>query len=111
MRKLISLAAASFALAAPALAGTMTLEFAPAEGDAITVTLSDDGTYTMGEMTGTYTWNEDTLTLCGTLDVDGAEEVCATMDEANPAPAVGDTGGYTGADGSAGTVTVKALSE
>ena len=79
MRKLFALAVAGAMLAAPAIAQTMTVEFAAEGADGVlVVTLSGDGTYTASDGTaGTYTWDEATQTLCGT---NTECEVCATFD-------------------------------
>ncbi|MEL6661594.1 MAG: hypothetical protein AAFO57_03780 [Pseudomonadota bacterium] len=110
MRKLIALTVAGAALAAPALAATMTVEFTPSEGEAVSITMSDDGTYTGSDGTaGTYTWDADSQTLCGTSD---AGTLCATFEgEASDEPAVGDTRAYTADNGSSGTATVTAIEE
>lgn len=109
MRKMIALTAAVAALAAPAFAASMTLEFASAEGEALVMTLNDDGTYTLPDgTTGAYTWDEATSTLCGDL---GEENVCATIEGASEEPAVGDSASYTATNGNSGTVTVMAIAE
>ena len=104
MRKFLGLAAASLLAAAPALAGSMTVEFA-ADGqtDVFVVTLVDDGTYTASDgSAGTYTWDEATQTLCGTSE---AGEVCATFDGEASEPAVGDTRAFTDTAGMTGIAT------
>ena len=113
MKKIIALAAAAGFLAAPALAASMTIEFAPTEGDAQTWTFEASsetgGTYTAPDgSTGPYTWDAEALKLCGTTEA--GEEMCAKFDEANEEPAVGDASGYTASDGTTGTATITAIS-
>lgn len=109
MRKFLALAAAGALFATPVLAQTMTVEFADDAGQAITVTLAGDGTYTASDGTaGTYTWDIETKTLCGTSD-EGT--LCATIAEATETPAVGDSSPYTTDAGGSGTATITALEE
>ena len=112
MKKTIVSAIAAAALAAPAMASSLTISFA-----------SDDGTTTImtfdqASMTATvegadgsfpYTWDAEANKLCG--DATGEGEVCATFDSANETPAVGDTSAYTTSDGGGGTATITAMSE
>ena len=84
MRKFLGLAAASLLAAAPALAGSMTVEFA-ADGqtDVFVVTLVDDGTYTASD---------------------------GSAGEASE-PAVGDTRAFTDTAGMTGIATITAIAE
>lgn len=110
MRKLIGLATASLLIAAPALAGSMTVEFAAdGETDVIVVTLVDDGTYSSSDgSTGSYTWDDETQTLCGTSE---EGEVCATFEGEASEPAVGDTRAFTNTAGMSGVATITAIEE
>jgi hypothetical protein len=108
MRKFLALAAAGALFTAPALAATLSVEFSPEGGEPMTITMSDDGTYSASDgSTGTYTWDAATQTLCGTSD---AGTLCATFEgDATAEPAVGDTRTYTADNGSSGTATVTSI--
>lgn len=115
MRTYLTALAAVGLFAAPALAQSMTIEFAPDEGEAAVwmfeSTSETGGVYTAPDgTTGPYTWDAEAATLCGTMEETG-EEVCATFDEVGEEPAVGDTTGYTASDGTSGTATITAMSE
>lgn len=109
MRK--SLIAASFAvaLAAPAMAGSMTVSFANDDGTTHDWVLGDDGNATAPDGTVVpYTWDEEALKLCATMPDDA--EICATFAEAGTGT-VGDTSAYTLSTGGTGTATIIALEE
>lgn len=112
MKKLITLTAATFALAAPAFAASITLKFDNADGTSQTMTF-DDSTMTAtvegAESSFAYTWDAEANKICGNPTGEG--EICATFDTVNEAPTVGDTSGYTTSDGGSGTATVTALAE
>jgi len=113
MKKTIALIATAALFAAPALAQSMTIEFAPDEGKAATWTFEatdeTSGTYIAPDgSTGAYTWDGASRKLCGTTE---EGEICATFEEADAEPAVGDTNRYTLSDGTTGTSTLTAMSE
>lgn len=114
MRRLTILAAGSLALALPALAQSMTIEFTPDNGEppaSWTFTSTDEtsGIYTAPDgSTGPFTWDAETATLCGKVEGD---DMCATFDEATEEPAVGDTSTYTTSDGETGVAEITAMTE
>ena len=113
--KTLALGVASVGLfALPALAATITIEFVPDEGDAATWTLDDETGMATGPdgVTGTYTWDEDTMTLCGEMEGEAPEELCTTFEDASAsAPAVGETARYTTNTGDSGMATIVAMEE
>lgn len=109
MKKSVIAIVASLALSAPALAGTMTLEFVPTEGETVTVVLNTETSMaTMGDTSVPFTFDEAAKTLCA----DAPEgNVCVTMDEIVNPPTVGASTGYTSTTGETGTMTIKAIDE
>lgn len=110
MKKLLAMTAAAVFAAMPALAAANVIKFEPTGSDeSLTITFNDDGTMaTDTGATGTFTWDEVTLTICGTFD--GAEgENCATFAEVSDE--VGFSTTYTAKDGSAGTATLVEVQE
>ena len=77
---------AGFATAS-AFAASQTIEFVRDDGTSTTIVLNDDGTTMMGDVAGTYTYDEAEMKLCGS--VEGAEEVCVTFE--NTGSEVGDS--------------------
>lgn len=109
MKRLIAIIGATVLLTAPALAATMTLSFATDDGETTVWTLNNaDNTASNGEVTLPFTWDAEAKTLCAQAE---EGEICATMDTANDAPAVGDTSTYTTNTGVTGTVTIIAIEE
>ncbi len=111
MSKFLASFATALLISTSAFAQVITVEFAPAEGDAITFAFDSEANTSTnvatGE-TGAYTFNAETNTICGT-GADGAE-VCATFETpANAEPKVGDTGGYTTNAGTSGTATIVSI--
>lgn len=79
MKKMLAAATVLAFAAAPAMAEKMTIDFATAEGTATFVFDSTAGTYVGPDgTTGTYTFDEETSTLCGTS---GGGELCATFED------------------------------
>lgn len=112
MKKLMTLAAATAALAMPAIAGTMTISFANDDGSNPVMTFDDETM--MATMEGVekpfaYTWDAEANSICG--DPLGEGEVCATFTETETNIAVGTTSAYTLSTGGGGTATVTAVSE
>lgn len=113
MKKTLAAICAAALFATPALAASMTIEFAQEGGETQSWTFEPTsetgGTYTAPDgSTGDYTWDKGSNTLCG-MTAEG--ELCATFEAANNEPAVGDTSAYTSSDGSSGTATITALTE
>ncbi|MEM6627788.1 MAG: hypothetical protein AAF719_13920 [Pseudomonadota bacterium] len=106
--KFAALIAASALMAAPAMAGVATIEFANDDGNTSTWTFNDETMMATadGVDAGAYTWDEAAATLCGATP-DG--EVCATFDD--PKSEVGHSSTYTLSTGGGGTATIKALEE
>ena len=112
MKKTITTAIMAAMLAAPAMAGSLTLSFANSDGNTTVMTFDQESmTATIEGAEGSfpYTWDEATKTLCG--DATGEGEVCATIESTSETPAVGDTSAYTSSDGGSGTVTITAMAE
>ena len=108
MRRLITLAAAAAFLAAPAFAAKVTVEFSNEDGAASWVFDQEAGMATAPDGTeGAYTFDPESLKLCGTAP-DGME-VCVTFDSVEETPEVGFSTGYTLDDGSTGTATITAV--
>jgi len=109
MKKFIGAAVAALFVTAPALAAASVIKFEPTEGEAITMTFHEDGTVTADNgATGTYTWDEEARTICGTFD--GAEgETCATFEEVSDE--VGFSTSYTATNGNTGTATLVEVTE
>ncbi len=106
MKKLI-IAAAATLMSASAFAGSMTIEFAPSDGDKITFVLDTTSkTATANGQTGTYTWDEASNTLCGDETIGN---ICVTFDEV--VKEAGTSTGYTRSDGVKGTATLVSISE
>ncbi len=108
MKKLFVSAIVTAMIAAPAFAASMTVEFVRDDGMTTVVVLNDDGTTMIGDVAGTYTYDEETLTLCGQSE--GADEVCVTFEDAG-ATQVGDSTGYTSTAGDTGIATITAMTE
>lgn len=113
MTRFLSAALAGLSLAAvPALAQTMTIEFAEADGTTAVWVFMEDGIAIGPDgMMATYTYDEAARTLCGEIEGGDPPRMCATFAEANEEPAVGDTSAYTTDAGTAGTATIIAIEE
>jgi len=109
MKKLLGASIAAMLVAAPALAAANVIRFEPSDGEAVTMTFNDDGTVSADNgSTGTYTWDEDTKTICGTFE--GAEaELCATFEEVSYEAGFSTT--YTATNGNSGTATLVEVKE
>lgn len=109
MRKSLIAATTAICLAAPALAGTITISYEGDDGTAQTVSY-DDSTMmaTTGERVSPYTWDAEESTICVTTP---AREICIIFEEANAEPAIGDASRYTTNTGAAGTATITAIAE
>ena len=102
MKRVLGAAFLAACLAGPALAGANVVKFEPVGEEPVTMTFKDDGTFTMGEeVAGTYTWDEEAKTLCGTVE---GEEICATFEEVGQE--VGFSTSYTTSTGGSGTATL-----
>jgi hypothetical protein len=109
MRKLLTLAALGALIAGPALADSMTFEFAAEGEDGVLVaTFVDDGTYKASDdSAGTYVWDLETATLCATSDA--GEETCVTFEDISQQPVVGLTTPFTATNGAKGIATITAM--
>lgn len=104
MRKLTALTALTLAFAVPAFASPITLEFAPAAGEATVVTLNDNGTFVFAdETTGSYTIDAAGDTICGLL---GGQNVCANLSAPLDQLSLGEGVTFTTTSGVTGTVTL-----
>jgi len=107
MKKFVTAAIAAGFLAAPAFAASITLSFANDDGTTSEWTFDGEGTATSGDISTSYTWDEEARTLCA--DVPEQGEICATFDSV--ADEVGESSGYTLSNGGAGTATITAMEE
>lgn len=107
MKKFIAALVAAGFVAAPAFAASITVSFASDDGTTQEWTFADDGTATSGEMSTSFTWDEDARKLCADIPEQG--DVCATFDSA--AEAVGESSTYTLSTGGTGTATITAMEE
>jgi len=111
MTRLITLALASLALAMPALAGSITIEFQATDGEPSVWLFLDGGTAIGPDGSiEDYTWDPQTSQLCGDLLYDRSEG-CITFEVAEDDLNVGDTAGYTTSDGAEGTATIIAIED
>lgn len=112
LKKLIVGAAIAVLFAAPALAGSTTVEFAGADGAVQVWKFNDDGTAEGPDgATATYTWDKAENKLCATFAGETPQTLCATFDAADGEAAVGDTSPYTLDDGRKGVSTIIAVEE
>ncbi|NQY96508.1 MAG: hypothetical protein HRT82_05045 [Henriciella sp.] len=107
MKKMITAAIAAGFVAAPAFAASITVSFANDDGTTAEWTFDGEGTATSGDVSTSYTWDEEAMKLCA--DVPEQGEICATFDAV--ADEVGETAGYTLSNGGSGTATITAMSE
>ena len=107
MKKFLVAALAAGFVSAPAFAASITVSFAGDDGNTAEWTFDGEGGATSGDLTTTYTWDEDAATICAAIPDQG--DVCATFDE--KAEAVGDTSTYTLSTGVTGTATITAIEE
>ena len=107
MKKFLAAALAAGFIAAPAFAASITVSFANDDGTAQEWTFDGEGTATSGDITASYTFDEEAGVLCADIPEQG--EVCATFD--GVAEKVGDTAGYTLSTGGTGTATITAMTE
>ncbi len=110
MTKFVMTGVAALALALPAMAGTLTLSFQSDTGTPpLVVTIDEEGNATLEDGTvGTYTWVDESGTLCGTF---GEVESCAVIGKTGEAVEVGATASFTADEGVSGTVTVVAMED
>ena len=113
MKKLFTLAAATAALAMPAMAGTMTITYtedggspAPVTYDSETMMATIDGT----DITFAYTWDEGGSLLCGS-DIPDVGDLCVTFEGEGAVPAVGVTYPYSADNGTSGIAEITGMSE
>lgn len=108
MKRLLSTAAALAFATGPALAATVTIEFAGDDGNTAVYSFDQEtGVSTDAEgNTSTYTFDADTATLCGQTP---QGEICATFEDAKQE--VGHSTPYTLNIGGGGTATVMAIEE
>ena len=92
----------------PAMAATATIEFAPAEGDAVVAVFNDaDSTVSFnGGEAVPYTMDQAASTICSSVN---GEDNCATFETWGED--VGHVTPYTTSQGSSGIATVTAKSE
>ncbi|MEM7638157.1 MAG: hypothetical protein AAF269_03755 [Pseudomonadota bacterium] len=107
MKKFVAAIVAAGFIAAPAFAASITISFAGDDGNTQEWTFDGEGTATVGDMSTSYTWDEEARKLCA--DVPEQGEVCATFD--STAQAVGESSKYTLSTGGTGTATIVAMEE
>ena len=107
MKKFITAAIVAGFVAAPAFAASITISFAGDDGTTQEWTFDGEGTATSGELSTSYTWDEEAAKLCAEIPDQG--EVCATFDSV--AEAVGESSTYTLSSGGGGTATITAMEE
>nr|WP_070961270.1 hypothetical protein [Hyphomonas sp. Mor2] len=107
MKKFIAAAVAAGFIAAPAFAASITVSFANDDGTTSEWTFDGEGTATSGDVSASYTWDEEAMKLCA--DVPEQGEICATFDSV--ADEVGESSGYTLSNGGSGTATIIAMEE
>lgn len=91
--------------ASAAQAAVTTIEYTPAEGDAITIAYDDASGTATNAATGTsspYKWDEASATVCSSA-TDG-NEVCVTFE--NAGSEAGHTTAFTTNDGRSGTAKI-----
>ena len=97
---------------ASAFAAVTTIEFTPAEGEAVTIAFDDATGKSTNVATGEvsdYTFNQDSGELCGT-DAEG-QPLCVTFENSTAETKVGDEGAYTASNGASGTAKVIDIQE
>ena len=112
MRKIIALASVAALVAAPALAGSNTVEFTRDDGTTQVWKFNDDGTAEGPEGTAaTYTWDDEAKKLCATAGGETPETRCITFSEmsGDGEAAVGDTAKYATDDGKSGVAKIIAV--
>ena len=107
MKKFVAAIVAAGFIATPAFAASITISFAGDDGTTQEWTFDGEGTATMGDISTSYTWDEEAGVLCA--DVPDAGEVCATFESV--AQAVGESSAYTLSVGGGGTATITAIEE
>ena len=107
MKKILTAAIVAGFVAAPAFAASITVSFAGDDGNTQEWTFDGEGTATSGDVTASYTYDEEARKLCADIPEQG--EVCATFDSA--AEAVGESSTYTLSTGGTGTATITAMEE
>ena len=107
MKKFVAAVIAAGFIAAPALAQSITVSFAGDDGVTQEWTFDGEGTATSGDISASYTFDEENGVLCA--EIPEAGEVCATFD--GVAQAVGESSTYTLSTGGTGTATITAMSE
>ena len=75
MKKMITAAIAAGFIAAPAFAASITVSFANDDGTTAEWTFDGEGTATSGDLSTSYTWDEEAMKLCA--DVPEQGEICA----------------------------------
>lgn len=107
MKKFLAVALAAGLVAAPSWAASITISFASDDGTTQEWTFDGEGTATTGELSASYTWDEEARKLCA--DIPDQGEVCATFE--STAQAVGESSAYTLSSGGTGTATIIAMKE
>lgn len=108
MKKFLAAVLAAGFIAAPAFAASITVSFANDDGTSQEWTFDGEGTATSGDITASYTMDEEAGVLCATMPDE--TEVCVTFDE-QVAQEVGASSTYSLSTGGTGTATITALSE
>ena len=107
MKKLMLVAAAAALWSGSAFAATMTISFAPDDGEAQVWTFdADTSTATTGDLSVPYTWDADARSLCAQLE---SGELCAVFETVSETPAINDSTRYTTSAGGAGTATITGM--
>ena len=107
MKKFLIAVTAATLSAGPALAATMTISFAPDDGEAQVWTFdADTSTATTGDLSVPYTWDADARSLCAQLE---SGELCAVFETVSETPAINDSTRYTTSAGGAGTATITGM--
>lgn len=106
MKKITALVAVAAFAAAPAFAGSFTIEFAAEGAEPVVAVMDQDaGTATVGDKTAPYTFDAATNTLC----IESEEGICATFEGDPQDPVVGYSSSFTATNGDAGVATIVAV--
>ncbi len=108
MKKFLAAAIAAGFVAAPAFAASITVSFAKDDGTTQEWTFDGEGTATSGDVSASYTMDEEAGVLCATMPDES--EICVTFDEA-VAQEVGASSTYSLSTGGTGTATITAMTE
>ena len=107
MKSFVIAGAAAVLFAGAASAAELTVNFESSEGVAQTWVFNDETKMSTSPdgVEAPYTWDEETLTVCGEMPEQG--ELCVTFEEMMVEE--GATTGYTTSDGGSGTATLVSM--